>query len=139
MMPTLTWKAEGWKNDEDESVLTVQPVCTTEGSPTSSLGDYTITIGGAEAANYDITYVNGKLTVSVPVHPAGHQGAQQVRKFGWLGRWLLHREQTQGSHQKKMRLDMMGCANGDTPHTSISYSLYVMEYFTYEKVNLNNG
>ena len=34
---------------------------------------------------------------------------------------------------------MMGCANGDTPHTSISYSLYVMEYFTYEKVNLNNG
>ena len=67
VMPTLTWKAEGWKNDEDESVLTVQPVCTTEGSPTSSLGDYTITIGGAEAANYDITYVNGKLTVSVPV------------------------------------------------------------------------
>jgi hypothetical protein len=67
VMPTLTWKAEGWKNGEDESVLTVQPVCTTEGSPTSSLGDYTITIGGAEAANYDITYVNGKLTVSVPV------------------------------------------------------------------------
>ncbi len=67
VMPTLTWKAEGWKNDEDESVLTVQPVCATEGSPTSSLGDYTITIGGAEAANYDITYVNGKLTVSVPV------------------------------------------------------------------------
>ena len=67
VMPTLTWKAEGWKNDEDESVLTVQPVCATDGSPTSSLGDYTITIGGAEAANYDITYVNGKLTVSVPV------------------------------------------------------------------------
>jgi hypothetical protein len=67
VMPTLTWKAEGWKNDEDESVLTVQPVCATEGSPTSSLGDYTITIGVAEAANYDITYVNGKLTVSVPV------------------------------------------------------------------------
>jgi hypothetical protein len=67
VMPTLTWKAEGWKNGEDESVLTVQPVCATEGSPTSSLGDYTITIGGAEAANYDITYVNGKLTVSVPV------------------------------------------------------------------------
>ena len=30
-MPVLTWKAEGWKNDEDESMLTVQPVCTTEG------------------------------------------------------------------------------------------------------------
>lgn len=66
-MPVLTWKAEGWKNDEDESVLTVQPVCTTEGTPDSPLGDYTITISGAEAANYDITYVDGKLTVSVPV------------------------------------------------------------------------
>ncbi len=67
VMPTLTWKAEGWKNDEDESVLTVQPVCTTEGTPTSPLGDYTITVSGAEAANYDITYVDGKLTVSIPV------------------------------------------------------------------------
>lgn len=66
-MPVLTWKAEGWKNDEDESMLTVQPVCTTEGTPDSPLGDYTITISGAEAANYDITYVDGKLTVSVPV------------------------------------------------------------------------
>lgn len=66
-MPVLTWKAEGWKNGEDESVLTVQPVCTTEGTPDSPLGDYTITISGAEAANYDITYVDGKLTVSVPV------------------------------------------------------------------------
>lgn len=66
-MPTLTWKAEGWKKGEDESVLTTQPVCVTEGTPDSPLGDYTITISGAEAANYEFTYVDGTLTVSVPV------------------------------------------------------------------------
>ena len=66
-MPVLTWKAEGWKNGDDESVLTMQPVCATEGKPDSPLGDYAITISGAEAANYDITYVDGKLTVSLPV------------------------------------------------------------------------
>ena len=122
VMPTLTWKAEGWKNDEDESVLTVQPVCTTEGSPTSSLGDYTITIGGAEAANYDITYVNGKLTVSVPVGitsidanvaPADIYTLQGIKvRSKSESRWLLHREQTQGSHQKKMRLVNMTSGEG---------------------------
>ena len=64
-MPILTWKASGWKNNEDESVLTVQPVCTTDGAPTSDLGEYVINVGGAEAANYEFTYVTGKLTVSV--------------------------------------------------------------------------
>jgi hypothetical protein len=65
-MPTLTWKADGWKNNEDESVLTTQPVCATEGKPDSPPGDYPITISGAEAANYEFTYVDGTLTVSLP-------------------------------------------------------------------------
>ena len=65
-MPTLTWKAEGWKNEEDESVLIAQPVCTTEGSPSSSEGEYVISVSGAEGANYEFTYVPGKLTVLVP-------------------------------------------------------------------------
>ena len=65
-MPMLTWKAEGWKNEEDESVLIAQPVCTTEGSPSSSEGEYVISVSGAEAANYEFTYVPGKLTVLVP-------------------------------------------------------------------------
>ena len=65
-MPTLTWKADGWKNNEDESVLTTQPVCATEGKPDSPPGDYPITISGAEAANYEFTYVDGTLTISLP-------------------------------------------------------------------------
>lgn len=59
--PTFTYVTER------PDLLVGIPVGVTEATTTSGIGDYTITISGAEAANYDITYVDGKLTVSVPV------------------------------------------------------------------------
>lgn len=53
----------GWKNGENESVLTKKPVATTEATKDSAPGDYDITVGGGEAQNYSFKYVNGKLTI----------------------------------------------------------------------------
>ena len=65
-MPELTWTAEGLKNDElAADVFRVMPVCTTDGKPDSSVGEYVINVSGAEAEHYEFTYVAGKLTVSV--------------------------------------------------------------------------
>ncbi|MBR2193167.1 MAG: hypothetical protein IJ910_07665 [Bacteroidaceae bacterium] len=65
-MPELTWTAEGLKNDElAADVFSVMPVCTTDGKPDSPIGEYIINVSGAEAENYEFTYVAGKLTVSV--------------------------------------------------------------------------
>ncbi len=61
--PELTVSYEGFKYDDDASVLTQQPVVTTEATPDSPAGSYPITASGAEAANYDISYVAGTLTV----------------------------------------------------------------------------
>ncbi|MBO4801132.1 MAG: BspA family leucine-rich repeat surface protein [Bacteroidaceae bacterium] len=65
-LPTLTVSYSGFKNGETEAVLTTQPTVTTTATATSNPGDYPITVAGAEAQNYEITYVNGTLTVLLP-------------------------------------------------------------------------
>ena len=62
--PELTFTISGWKGSDDESVLTTQPVASTDAAADSDVGDYTITVSGGEAENYDFTYVNGTLTVT---------------------------------------------------------------------------
>ncbi len=54
----------GFKNGETASVLTTQPTFGTSATSTSPVGTYDITVSGAEAQNYEITYVNGTLTVT---------------------------------------------------------------------------
>ena len=43
-----------------------QPVVTCEATAASEPGEYDIIVSGAEASNYTINYVAGKLTVTVP-------------------------------------------------------------------------
>ena len=59
----------GFKNGETEDVLTKKPTITCEATKDSEPGSYVIEISGAEAQNYDITYINGTLTVTdaIPV------------------------------------------------------------------------
>ena len=63
---------EGWKLDDDESVLAQQPVVTCVDADGKAVddstpaGDYVIAIGAAEADNYAIVYRNGILTIKEP-------------------------------------------------------------------------
>jgi hypothetical protein len=49
--------------NEDAAVLTSLPVAATIASVNSIPGTYTITVSGADAANYTIAHMNGILTV----------------------------------------------------------------------------
>ena len=62
-MPVFTANYSGFKNGEDESVLTKQPVFSCEANEASAPAEYAVTISGAEAENYDISYEQGRLTV----------------------------------------------------------------------------
>ena len=62
--PTFTPTFSGFKNSETKTVLTKQPTVTTTATKESPAGSYTVTVSGAEAQNYDITYQNGTLTVT---------------------------------------------------------------------------
>ena len=63
-MPELKASYGGFKNGENETVLTKQPVFSTEANESSSPADYVVNVSGAEATNYDITYQPGTLTVT---------------------------------------------------------------------------
>ena len=63
-MPAFEASYDGFKNDETASVLTQQPTFGCSATAASEPGTYEITVDGATAENYDITFVNGTLTVN---------------------------------------------------------------------------
>ena len=62
-LPAFEAVYEGFKNNETESALTKKPVFSTTATSDSEPGTYEIKAGNAEAKNYDISYVNGTLTI----------------------------------------------------------------------------
>ena len=62
--PEFQLTYSGWKNSDNEAVLTKKPTATTDADEKSEPGEYTITVSGGEATNYNFSYVNGKLTVT---------------------------------------------------------------------------
>ena len=62
--PEFQFDFEGFVNDEDEKVLTKEPIASTNATAESNVGEYEITVSGAETKNYEITYVNGTLTIT---------------------------------------------------------------------------
>lgn len=63
-LPEFTASYSGFKNGEDESVLTKQPVFSCEANETSAPGEYPITVYDVEADNYEVkSYIAGTLTV----------------------------------------------------------------------------
>jgi hypothetical protein len=62
--PVLTASYNGFVNGEDTNVLTVQAVLSTMADTDSPVDTYPITVSGAAAANYTISYVDGTLTVA---------------------------------------------------------------------------
>jgi hypothetical protein len=62
--PELTITYTGFVNNENNTHLTTQPTVSTTATTASQPGDYPVKVEGATAANYEITHVNGILTVS---------------------------------------------------------------------------
>ena len=62
--PEPTYTCEGLKYGETDEVLTTKPTLQTIATKESDAGTYPITIGGAEAANYFISYESGTLTIN---------------------------------------------------------------------------
>ena len=62
-LPAFEVEYEGFVYDETASALTTLPTVSCSATATSAPGTYDITVSGAEAQNYEITYINGILTI----------------------------------------------------------------------------
>jgi hypothetical protein len=65
-IPVLTVSYEGFRNNDDENVLT-PPSLYTEADENSDAGEYTIDVFEGDAENYEFTYVQGVLTIDKAV------------------------------------------------------------------------
>ncbi|MBQ8051715.1 MAG: leucine-rich repeat protein [Bacteroidaceae bacterium] len=80
--PTFDFANTSLKNREKiADVLLVQPTLECDATPESPAGIYEIRIYGAETANYEITYVNGTLTVIDPVGVRGVDADDQAERI----------------------------------------------------------
>ena len=70
---------EGFVNDETTTVLLTQPTVSCSATESSPAGTYEITVSGASATNYEISYVAGTLTVEA-VKPADDTPAEPEPK-----------------------------------------------------------
>ena len=61
--PEFAVSYRGWKNKENTDIFTSPLVITCDATPQSPAGEYDIVPSGVVAPNYEITYVNGTLTV----------------------------------------------------------------------------
>ncbi len=69
--PIFEVNYSGFKNGETKLVLTKEPIATTTATKNSRPGTYPITLSDGVAMNYDLTYVNGTLTI-LPVDDPGN-------------------------------------------------------------------
>jgi hypothetical protein len=63
-LPVLRPSYSAFVNEETEDKLTAKPKLSTTATSASGVGTYTIVISGAAAPNYEITFVNGTLTIT---------------------------------------------------------------------------
>jgi hypothetical protein len=80
-MPEFTLTYTGFKNDETKDVLTKQATVSCSATVASEPGEYPVTVSGAEAQNYDISYTDGKLTV-IPADAVIVKAKSYTREYG---------------------------------------------------------
>ncbi len=76
-IPLLTVTYTGLVNGDSNNSLTTQPTVSTTATSASPAGTYPITVKGAAAANYTITYTAGTLTIKAPGSADAIPGSQQ--------------------------------------------------------------
>ena len=97
----LTYK--GFRNKEKEDVLLTQPVITCEATKDSPVGEYAIVVSGATAQNYDITFIDGVLTIegSSDITPVTLYSSSPVVLYDLQGRCVNSQSTATSSHLKK--------------------------------------
>ena len=80
-MPEFALNYTGFKNNETKDVLTKQPEVSCNATEASAPGEYPVTVSGAEAQNYDISYTKGTLTIT-EADPVTITAQSYTREYG---------------------------------------------------------
>jgi len=76
-VPQFSINYSGFVNNETEAVLTTKPTVNCQATASSKAGEYTISISGSKADNYNITHQNGKLVILAKKFVSGGESARE--------------------------------------------------------------
>ncbi len=79
--PSFAIIATGFVLGDTIANLATPPVVTTDATTASLPGVYSLTLGGATSNNYNISYINGKITIV----PSSGTGVQYINAYGNAG------------------------------------------------------
>ena len=106
--PVLTASYVGFVNGDTDASLPTPVTITTTAVKGSSVGTYAITTSGADSSNYNITYANGKLTITAATLSITANDASKVY----------------GSDNPVLTASYVGFVNGDT-QTSLTTAVKI--------------
>ena len=109
--PEFTVNYTGFRNGDDYTVLTKQPVCTTYTTAKSEVGEYGVIVEGAQAENYVFEYGLGILTITQAPLTVEVQNAQRAY----------------GVDNPEFTAKYTGFVNGETESDLISQGMFVTE------------
>ena len=102
-VPGITAGYSGFVNSDGPGSLTTLPSCSTSAKSSSAVGSYGSSCSGAADPNYDITYVNGSVSVNpTPLTVTASSGSM-----------------TYGGSVPVITPDYTGLVNGDTAPTTV--------------------
>jgi gliding motility-associated-like protein len=102
--PTLTFTLSGFVNDESIANLVSPPLISSLVNVSTPVGTYPIVVNGASSINYNVSYINGTMTIT----PATLNAKAEDKSRNY------------GSSNPDLTLKYTGFMNGDTPAKLIS-------------------
>ena len=87
--PEYTLAYEGFKNNESEDILLKKPSVASNAISESPEGTYQVTVSGAMAKNYEITCVNGTLTIKILMGDVNGDGSVTMDDVNYLANYIM--------------------------------------------------
>lgn len=87
--PEYTLAYEGFKNNESEDILLKKPSVASNAISESPEGTYQVTVTGAVAKNYEITCINGTLTIEILMGDVNGNGFVTMDDVHYLSDYIM--------------------------------------------------
>ena len=135
--PQFTLTYDGFKNNDTEASFTTQPTVSCSATKDSPVGDYDVTVSGAISGNYNISYVNGSLTIEAVPTPEPKPTPEPTPESE--SKTFVEDVDSSASKEVPITFTITTSSSSDTPTVAISDDEGVSGKFEIPETVTHNG
>ena len=135
--PQFTLTYDGFKNNDTEASFTTQPIVSCSATKDSPVGDYDVTVSGAISGNYNISYVNGSLTIEAVPTPEPKPTPEPTPESE--SKTFVEDVDSSASKEVPITFTITTSSSSDTPTVAISDDEGVSGKFEIPETVTHNG